>query len=96
MEADRTDAVTALLVQAQQAHGAFEATELNGVYDREWARWYAVYAVDHGLGDLVGHGVTPDEVAGFLASSYAEFGQIDPKSSEPWAAYTARRIALEL
>lgn len=96
MEADRIDSVNALLVQAEEAHGTFEATELNGVYDKEWAGWYAAYAVDHGLGELLGHAVTPDQLAQVLATSYAEFEQIDPKPSEPWGAYTARRIAAEL
>lgn len=95
MEADRIEAVTALLVQAQEAHGTFEATELNGVYDREWARWYAAYAVDHGLGDLLGHAVTPDQLAAFLASSFVEF-EADPGSDQPWAQYTAARIVAEL
>jgi hypothetical protein len=90
------DAVTALLVETEQAHGAFEAAELNGVYDQEWARWYAAYAVEHGIGALVGHPVTTDELALFLSSSHAEFEQTDPTPSEPWAAWTARRITAGL
>jgi hypothetical protein len=93
---DRIGAVTALLVETQQAHGAFEATELNGVYDQEWPRWYAAYAVDHGIGALVGHAVAVDELAEFLTSSNAELERADPKPDEPWAAYTARRITAEL
>jgi hypothetical protein len=96
MEADREDALTVLLGQAQEAHGAFEATELDGVYDKEWPRWYAAYAVEHGIGALLGHDVTADGLARFLASSFAEFEAIDPRPGEPWAAYTARRIAAEL
>jgi hypothetical protein len=96
METDRTGAVTALLVETQQAHGAFEATDLNGVYDQDWPRWYAAYAVDHGIGALVGRAVTADELAAFLASSNAEFERADPKPEELWATYTARRIAAEL
>ncbi len=34
MEADRAEAVGALLVQAEEAHGAYETTELNGVLRR--------------------------------------------------------------
>ena len=93
---DRTEAINALLAQTEQAHGTFETTELNGVYDQEWPRWYAAYAVEHGLGGLVGHSVTTDQLAQFLASSYVEFQQTDPRPSEPWAAYTARRITAEL
>lgn len=96
MEADRVNAVHALLVRAEEAHGRFEATELNGVYDKEWPRWYAAYAVDHGIGDILGHDLTTEELAEFLTTSYADFEQVDPKPTEPWAAYIARRIAGEL
>jgi len=96
MAADRIEAIAALLAQAGQAHGVYEATELNGVYDQDWPQWYAAYAVEHGIADLVEHDVTADGLAAFLASSNAEFEQIRPKPSEPWAAYTARRVATEL
>ena len=96
MTDDRIEAVTALLVQAGEAHHTFEATELNGVYDEEWPRWYADYAVENGLGGLVGHDITSDWLAQFLADSYAEFETAEPKPSEPWPAYIARRITAEL
>ena len=96
MDADRIDAVNALLTQAKEAHGRFEATELNGVYDKDWPRWYAAFAVEHGLGKLVGHAITIDRLAGFLADSNADFEAVEPKPSEPWAAYTAQRITAEL
>ena len=96
MEPDRTEAVNALLVETMEAHGRFEETELNGVYDQEWPRWYAVYAVEHGIGALVGHAVTTDQLAQFLASSNGEFEQTEPRPDEPWAAYTARRVTAEL
>jgi hypothetical protein len=93
---DRTEAVKALLGRAQQAHGAYETTELDGVYDQDWPRWYAAYAVENGIGALVGHAVTTDRLAQFLASTFAEFQQAEPKPTEPWAAWTARRITAEL
>jgi hypothetical protein len=94
--ADRVEAINALLVKTQEAHGAFEATELNGVYDQEWPRWYATHAVEHGIGGLVGHPVTIDRLAEFLASSNADFEAIEPKPGEPWATYAAGRIVAEL
>ena len=96
MAGDRIDAINALLVQAERAHGVFEATELKGVYDQAWPRWYAAYAVEHGIAALVGHPVTTDELAQFLANSNVVFEQTEPKPDEPWSAYTARRISLEL
>jgi hypothetical protein len=96
MDAGRIDAVNALLVQAQEAHHEFEATELKGVYDQDWPGWYAAFAVEHGLGGLVGHAIDVDRLTRFLADSNADFEAAEPKPSEPWAAYTARRITTEL
>ena len=96
MAANRNQAINDLLVQAEDAHSAFEATELNGVYDTEWAPWYAAWAVEHGIGALVERDISADELARFLASSNADFERTVPRHTEPWAAYTARRIADEL
>jgi hypothetical protein len=93
---DHTEAVNELLAQTEAAHGIYETTELGGVYHKEWAEWYAAYAVDHGIAQLVGHPVTADQLAAFLASTYAEFQRAEPKPAEPWAAWTSRRITAEL
>ena len=96
MATDQSEAIRALLDEAEGAHGVYEATELNGVYDEEWPRWYAAYAVEHGIGGLLGREVATDDLAAFLATSYAEYERAEPKPSEAWAAWTARRIASEL
>lgn len=96
MPADPSDAIESLLVDAKQAHGVYEATELSGVYDQEWPRWYATYAVEHGLGRLLGREVDSEELGRFLEAGYAEFERADPKPAEPWESYLARRIASEL
>ena len=96
MGTDRIEAIETLLIQAEQAHGAYEMTELNGVYDQDWPRWYAAYAVEHGIGALVGREVTADQMATFLATGYAEFQRIEPKPAEAWAAWVARRLAADL
>jgi hypothetical protein len=96
MEADRPSAIATLLRQAEEAHAAYEADVLNGVYDKAWPRWYATYAVEHGLGEIIGHDVDVGALATFLTDSYAEFAAADPKPAEPWADHTAGRIAAEL
>jgi hypothetical protein len=95
MTADATDAVAKLLAETEGAHGVYETTELNGVYDVEWAKWYAVYAVDHGIAGLLGHAVSAERLAAFLASTFVELQQTEPKPAESWPAYTARRITAE-
>jgi hypothetical protein len=89
---DRTSAIGALLGEAEAAHGVYETTELDGVYDTDWPRWYAGYAVDHGIGELVGRSVGVDELAELLASSWGRFQAADPKPSEPWQAFIARDL----
>jgi hypothetical protein len=95
MTTDRAAALEALLAETEAAHGVYEKTELKGVYDQDWPRWYAEYAVDHGVGALLGHSITADELARFLTASWEEFRQAEPRPSEPWTAYMARRLAAE-
>jgi hypothetical protein len=96
MPDERTTAVESLLVRTAQAHGVFEESELQGVYDQEWPRWYATYAVEHGMGALIGGGISIDRLAEFLATSNVEFEKTAPELRGPWATYTARRITADL
>lgn len=89
---DRVAAIAALLGEAEAAHGVYETTVLNGIYDQDWPRWYAGYAVEHGIGALVGRGIGVDELTAFLASTFDEFKATEPKSTDPWATWTARRL----
>jgi hypothetical protein len=91
MSADRISAVEALLSETEAAHGAYEAADLGGVYDQDWPAWYAAYAVDHGIGEVLGRDVTANDLAVTLARAYAEFEQTEPKA-EPWQTFVARRI----
>jgi len=93
---DPADAVSALLAETETAHGVYETRELGGVYDQDWARWYALYAVEHGLGGLLGHDVPADRVAAFLARAFDDFKTADPKPTSSWAPWMARRIRAEL
>ncbi|MGH2445482.1 MAG: hypothetical protein ACRDGD_05525 [Candidatus Limnocylindria bacterium] len=96
MSTERIEAITTLLDETEAAHRVYESAELNGAYDQEWPRWYADYAVGHGIGAMVGHDVSADELATFLADSYADFERAEPAPTEAWAAYLARRIATDL
>ena len=92
----RFEAVAALLDDTEAAHGIYKSTVLGGVYDQAWSAWYAAHAVDHGIGGLVGHPVASDELATFLSRTFEEFKAAEPKPTEPWSSWTARRIAAEL
>jgi hypothetical protein len=93
---DQLEAVTALLDEAEAAHGVYETTELHGVYDQDWARWYAAHAVDHGLGRILGHAVATDRLAEVLAAAFADYQRADPTPGATWAGVIARRIVAEL
>ena len=92
---DAAGAISRLLSETERAHGDYEAKELAGVYDQDWPQWYATYAVEHGLGELLGHDVAADQLAAFLASTFEAFKAADPKPANGWAAWTAQRIATE-
>lgn len=93
---DRIDAIRALLDDAKTAHGVYETTELQGIYDEAWPAWYARYAVEHGLGDLLGHSVSAETLADLLGRAFVDFKEAVPTPAEPWAVYTAQRITSEL
>ena len=93
---DTIEQVTALLAEAEAAHGVYETTELDGAYDQAWPSWYAEYAVAHGIGEVLGQAVTTDQLAEVLATSFTDFKENEPDPSEGWAGYTARRITTEL
>lgn len=40
------DELAGLLREAEAAHGEYEAEELGGVRDEEWAPWYAEFIVN--------------------------------------------------
>ena len=92
MEVDRAEAVRDLLLEAETAHGVYESIDLGGVRDQDWARWYGEFALEHGLEDVVGHRIPLDQIGPFLSKAYAEFEQRDPKPSEGWANFVARRV----
>jgi hypothetical protein len=92
----RIAAITDLLVQTGQAHGRFEEKELLGAYDQQWPHWYAAYAVKHGLDRLLGHKMTAERLAEFLAASNTDYERTAKSLGTAWAAYTARRMSEEL
>jgi hypothetical protein len=98
MESDpRVEAVSALLLEAESAHGTYEALDLGGVYDQDWAAWYAEYALEHGLSDILGHPTPLDRVGPLLATAYTEFEQLDPRPDRAeWASHLARRVVEDL
>lgn len=92
MGEDRIGAISDLLGRAEEAHGAYETSELGGVYDRDWARWYATYVIGQGLAGMLGHEVEEGDVERVLVEAYGEYERLGPEPGEAWTAYVARRI----
>jgi hypothetical protein len=93
MNDDRIEAVQALLSETEAAHGEYESSQLGGVYDEAWPQWYASYAVEHGMADVLGRPVTAQSLAEQLTSGWAAYQALDPAPVEPWGMFIARRIA---
>ena len=81
-----------LLLRAKAAHGEYERTELGGVYDEQWARWYAQFIVDNGLADVLGRQISPEEMTTLLRASWEEQQRSAP--DETWERFTATRISM--
>ena len=93
---DRATAIEGLLRETEAAHAVYETAELNGVYDEAWPAWYAGWAVEHGLGAILGRAVVAEELADFLIRTWDEVRASGSKPAEPWSTWMARRIASDL
>lgn len=91
MQNDQIQTIAALLREAGAAHGAYEARELNGVYDQNWPDWYAAYLLEHGLGDLLGAAVSADHLSGALNACDEAYKRERPPEVWP-EVYAARLI----
>ena len=84
METTPEKEIAALLRETETAHGAYETSDLGGVYDEAWPAWYAAYLLDHGLGaHLPGaEGLDVTSLAAMLARLAADYEQ--GEQTGPW------------
>jgi hypothetical protein len=87
---DRVSPIVQLLQRASAAHGEYETTVLNGVYDQEWPIWYAQWAVEQGLNNLVGSSMTAQEWSNVLFDLNEQHKLTD--KSQSWAEFTAHHM----
>jgi hypothetical protein len=92
--ADQQAAIEHLLRAAEAAHGAYERAELGGVYDRQWADWYARWLVEHGYNTLADVEIEAEGLSALLDRLFALYKANG--SGEDWAAYFARAIVDDL
>lgn len=82
--------LSALLQQAKDAHQQFEKVELGGIFDEQWAAWYADFLVSSGLPGLLGSEPDIDQ----LTTRINEISRRHKaeRTAESWADYTAREL----
>jgi hypothetical protein len=92
METTQESAIAALLRETEAAHGAYETDVLGGVFDEDWAAWYAKYLLDHGLGDHLpgAQGLDVPALTAMLTRFAAEYEQAE--TTGPWPDFYARGI----
>jgi hypothetical protein len=78
------------LTQAGAAHGVYETNELGGVYDVQWARWYAEYLIAHGVGEFFAAPPDADALAAVLTRCDEDYRRERP--TQPWPTYYAPRL----
>jgi hypothetical protein len=88
-----THQVESLLIQAEQAHGQYEQTVLNGVYDQDWSIWYANYVIDQGMKKVLEMSFSGEQLSQFLSQNYEQYKA--EQSQKTWAAYTAQKLVEE-
>ncbi|MBW4518853.1 MAG: hypothetical protein KME16_04010 [Scytolyngbya sp. HA4215-MV1] len=85
-----TEQVESLLIQAEQAHGQYEQTILNGVYDQDWSTWYANYVIEQGIEEILNRPFAGERLSQFLSQNYKQYKA--EQSQKTWAAYTAQKL----
>lgn len=90
MTQDLHTQLTDLISRTGSAHGVYEENELNGVYDQEWAAWYAAWAIENGLNELLGTALDVDTLGPLLTQYHAEHQGLT--TGEGWPGFYARRL----
>jgi hypothetical protein len=83
-----------LLEEAANAHHRYEIEELAGERNEEWAAWYARYAIENGIGEIVTTEPGGDQLATLLQDIADEHDV--QGSDESWATFAAQRLAAAL
>jgi hypothetical protein len=96
MESTQELALAALLRETEAAHGAYETGVLGGVFDKDWATWYATYLLENGLAERLPRAgsldiLTLTALLTRLASQYER-----EETHGPWPDFYAQGIVAEV
>lgn len=87
---DKVQVIAELLSRTGAAHGGYEMTVLNGVYDEAWPDWYAAWAIEHGLNDWLSRSFETQELSQLFYEINEAHKQTD--NSLSWAEFTAQKL----
>lgn len=88
---DTVERLSNLLLETEKAHHEYEQSQLGGQLDRQWADWYAQFAIDNGIGDLLGQHLRPRQLSASFDRATQAHESEGPELK--WAEFTARWLA---
>lgn len=94
MTSKTIEEISSLLSQAGMAHHEYEQNILKGVYDRDWAIWYADYALANGFNRLLNTSLTVEQLTQLLIQTNSQYEA--ETLTQNWSDYTAEKICLSL
>lgn len=79
-----------LLVQTSEAYEQYRQFFLKGAEDPDWAKWYALYIIEHDLTQVVNQAWTFRQITQFLDRSYASYEAVAVNMS--WVGYLTDQL----
>lgn len=90
-ETERRQQLQQALAKASAAHFEYETNTLQGVYDQQWAEWYAEFMLAHGWNDMCAQEWNVAALAATLRQLDQEYRAQAPQNS--WQEFYAARFA---
>jgi hypothetical protein len=94
MAQTKASRIAALLLQTSEAHQHYHHFVLDGKEDPDWAKWYALYIIEHDWRQLMNQVWTFGQLSQFLMQAYEIYTSDRPSLS--WIDYTAQQILAAL
>jgi hypothetical protein len=91
MSQDKVNQLFNLFVKTVWAHHEHQERDLNGVYNVNWAPWYASFLIDNGVGDVLGYEINEESLTRFLVDVDKKYRREKP--NQEWPVYYAIQLA---
>lgn len=91
MSQNKVNQLFNLFVKTVWAHHEHQERDLNGVYNVNWAPWYASFLIDNGVGDVIGYEIDEESLTQFLVDVDKKYRREKP--NQEWPVYYAIQLA---